>query len=416
MNRPTSSSGFCVRRQADPLDVAPGGLRSAARASAPGASRAWSTATAWISSTMHHSVPPNSSCARPVSIRYSDSGVVIRMSGGWRSIAWRSRCGVSPVRTATFSVGADPAQRRAQVAVDVVGERLQRRDVDEADAAARRGRVGARPAGRCPTGTPRASCPSRSAREIRTCSPEAIAGHACACAGVGSREGSDEPVARAGAEGAKAAPATCQRSAAVGYGLRRSMNATASGRVPAEPRSGRDLAARLDGRLDRPEVVAEPLGEERSRSLTMTTRPQNAAGPGGARRLDELRIAAEPAEALAEAAGVADRLQWQPRGLERRGGAVEVRRQRSTTWSMPIAPLGCVALWAGAAGAGVARQPSMAVVRLAIAVDRQRDPAGRAERSRGRRRASTRRRRSTANPSAAQRSGGRDPETATARE
>ena len=32
-----------------------------------------------------------------------------------------------------LQVGADPAQRHAQVAVDVVGERLQRRDVDEPD-------------------------------------------------------------------------------------------------------------------------------------------------------------------------------------------------------------------------------------------------------------------------------------------
>ena len=36
-----------------------------------------------------------------VSIRYSDSGVVMRMSGGLRRIAARSRCGVSPVRTPT---------------------------------------------------------------------------------------------------------------------------------------------------------------------------------------------------------------------------------------------------------------------------------------------------------------------------
>ena len=57
-------------------------------------------ATAWISSTITHCVPVKSSRACEVSMRYSDSGVVMRMSGGVRSIAARSRCGVSPVRTA----------------------------------------------------------------------------------------------------------------------------------------------------------------------------------------------------------------------------------------------------------------------------------------------------------------------------
>ena len=32
----------------------------------------------------------------------SDSGVVIRMCGGFRSIFWRSDCGVSPVRSPTL--------------------------------------------------------------------------------------------------------------------------------------------------------------------------------------------------------------------------------------------------------------------------------------------------------------------------
>ena len=36
-----------------------------------------------------------------VSIRYSDSGVVMRMSGGWRASSRRSSAGVSPVRLAT---------------------------------------------------------------------------------------------------------------------------------------------------------------------------------------------------------------------------------------------------------------------------------------------------------------------------
>ena len=41
-----------------------------------------------------------------VRIRYSDSGVVTRMSGGWRTIAARSFWGVSPVRIATVMSSA----------------------------------------------------------------------------------------------------------------------------------------------------------------------------------------------------------------------------------------------------------------------------------------------------------------------
>ena len=51
------------------------------------------------------------SMSRPCEVRSrnSDSGVVIRMSGGLRSIAARSFCGVSPVRTATVSSDWRPA-------------------------------------------------------------------------------------------------------------------------------------------------------------------------------------------------------------------------------------------------------------------------------------------------------------------
>ena len=99
-----------------------------------------------------------------VSIRYSDSGVVMRMSGGVRahrralaSAACR-RCGSRRSRSAPM-----PAQRRAQVALDVVGERLERRDVDERGVLVASGSARRR-GGRGPTGTRRASCPSRWAR------------------------------------------------------------------------------------------------------------------------------------------------------------------------------------------------------------------------------------------------------------
>ena len=76
-----------------------------------------------------------------VSSRYSDSGVVTRMCGGVRSIAARSVCGVSPLRTAAVILTAgSPSPRRAldlaprlgQVLVDVRRQRLERRDVDDA--------------------------------------------------------------------------------------------------------------------------------------------------------------------------------------------------------------------------------------------------------------------------------------------
>ncbi len=63
-------------------------------------------ATAWISSTITVSTPSSIERAWEVRIRYSDSGVVTRMSGGLRTIAARSRWGVSPVRIATVMCSA----------------------------------------------------------------------------------------------------------------------------------------------------------------------------------------------------------------------------------------------------------------------------------------------------------------------
>ena len=99
--RATPSIGFCVAdrpmRSQRPLRTAP----PAAPATAPGASRACcrrargsrrrspcALRRAWRGPT-----------AEPSST-YSDSGVVTRMCGGRLRIAARSRCGVSPVRTA----------------------------------------------------------------------------------------------------------------------------------------------------------------------------------------------------------------------------------------------------------------------------------------------------------------------------
>jgi hypothetical protein len=56
-----------------------------------------------------------------VSIRYSDSGVVIRKSGGRFSIAVRSAAAVSPVRTATRISGAGIPRSAAVAAISASG-------------------------------------------------------------------------------------------------------------------------------------------------------------------------------------------------------------------------------------------------------------------------------------------------------
>ena len=67
--------------------------------------------------------PSAATRARDVSIRKSDSGVVIRMSGATRSIAARSFCGVSPVRHCDAQLDSR-RKRPAQVALDVVVRRF----------------------------------------------------------------------------------------------------------------------------------------------------------------------------------------------------------------------------------------------------------------------------------------------------
>jgi hypothetical protein len=107
MNRPTSSSGFCVALRPmrwigwDELSS------SRSRVSARCEPRLVA-ATAWISSTMTVSTSVSASLACEVSIRYSDSGVVMRMSGGVRRMAIRSFWLVSPVRTATVTSAPTP--------------------------------------------------------------------------------------------------------------------------------------------------------------------------------------------------------------------------------------------------------------------------------------------------------------------
>ena len=79
-------------------------------------------ATAWISSTM--TVLTLRSMARlrsAVTMRNSDSGVVMRKSGGRFSMAARSAAAVSPVRTATRMSGASRPMAAAIAAISVSG-------------------------------------------------------------------------------------------------------------------------------------------------------------------------------------------------------------------------------------------------------------------------------------------------------
>ena len=192
------AAGRCAGRRGRPA-------RSAARASARGARRAWSSATAWISSTITASTSLEASRAPAGEHQVQRLGRrdedVRRVAAHRRALASAAcrRCGC-----ATSTSRADPAQRRAQVALDVVGERLQRRDVDEPGARRRR-RGSAAEAVEAPQERGQRLARAGRRAEISTCSPVAIAGHACACAAVGSAKAPREPVADAGAEGASGA-------------------------------------------------------------------------------------------------------------------------------------------------------------------------------------------------------------------
>ena len=80
-------------------------------------------ATACTSSTMTVSTPRSVSRACEVSSRNSDSGVVIRMSGGRLISLLRSSAAVSPVRTATLMSGSASPSRCAACLIPVSGAR-----------------------------------------------------------------------------------------------------------------------------------------------------------------------------------------------------------------------------------------------------------------------------------------------------
>ena len=185
------------RRQADPLNLNGGHLLGFASGGAAlcrgrtssdrrsSVSARWAPrfdwATAWISSTITASTPVRISRTWLVSIRYSDSGVVIRMSGrrALHRLALLLR-GVTSAQT-DGHLGADALQRRAQVALDVVAKRLQRRDVDQDPALLRfaserrSGRLRGKPVDAPEEGAERLARPVGA--QISVWAPDAIFGH-----------------------------------------------------------------------------------------------------------------------------------------------------------------------------------------------------------------------------------------------
>ena len=117
MNPAIASSGRCVADRPMRWGGVVSGARSASRRSSESARWAprFVPAMAWTSSMITWSTWRSVSRAALVSIRYSDSGVVMRMSGGRRAIWRRSSAGVSPVREATVMRGgllAEPLRRQ----------------------------------------------------------------------------------------------------------------------------------------------------------------------------------------------------------------------------------------------------------------------------------------------------------------
>ncbi len=152
-------------------------------------------ATAWISSTITVSTPRRVSRAEEVSIRYRDSGVVIRMSGGWRRSSRRSAAGVSPVRMPTVGSRKPIPSRSAASRIPVSGAR---RFFSTSTASARSGetyRTRQRRSGAGSGSVTRRSIADRNAARvlpepvgarISVWRPWAIAGQPSACAAVGA--------------------------------------------------------------------------------------------------------------------------------------------------------------------------------------------------------------------------------------
>ncbi len=140
-------------------------------------------------------------------MRYSDSGVVMRMSGGVRSIWRRTSAGVSPVRSPTVGSRNGSPRRSAAARMPAMGAR---RFLSTSTASARSGDTyTSRVPAACGGGPlTRRSMPHRKAASVlpepvgarmSVWSPPAMAGHPWVWAGVGSGK-LDSNQARTGGE------------------------------------------------------------------------------------------------------------------------------------------------------------------------------------------------------------------------
>ncbi len=161
----------------------------------------------WISSTMTVSMDASASRAREASIRYNDSGVVIRMSAGARMNRARSRCGVSPVRIATSGTTNVSPRAAATRLMPAIGARRLRSTSTASAFSGETYSTRHRSGGSGKGANIRRSRQARNAARVlplpvgaRTSvdSPRAMAGHPRACAGVGSPNASRNHVMTAG--------------------------------------------------------------------------------------------------------------------------------------------------------------------------------------------------------------------------
>ncbi len=216
-NRATSSSGRCVadRPMRCRLGASSGRMASSRSSDSARCAPRFVGTSAWISSMMTVSTARNASRALEVRSRYSDSGVVIRMSAGSRWNFARSAAGVSPVLTAMTGALCRSPRAAARFAIPASGARRFR---SMSTASALSGETyNTRHWRSAPLRTPLVSFDAGSnmsrlmhqrnavsvfplpvGARISVDSPRAMAGQPCTCGGVGASNESRNQSATAG--------------------------------------------------------------------------------------------------------------------------------------------------------------------------------------------------------------------------
>ena len=203
----TSSTGSTVAER--PMRCAGASSRASSRArDSARCTPRLPPATACTSSRITVSTPRSVSRAWEVSMRNSDSGVVMRMSGGLVASRRRSAGGVSPVRTPTLNGRRRSPSRSAVRAVPTSGEvRFRSTSTPSAfNGEMYRTLVLAVPAAGAGVPARRSIAVRKAARVLpepvgattSVSSPRSMASHAAACAGVGASNDSSNHRAVAG--------------------------------------------------------------------------------------------------------------------------------------------------------------------------------------------------------------------------